>query len=301
MTAQALAQPSEQDIQKILRGITIPSPPQVIADLQMEMAMPEPDLNAMSKLIASDVGLAGGVLKTVNSPLYGGRGRITSIQRAVMVLGMNTVVGIVNALSLRNTMLAGEKTPEQLFAAMTRFWDSAADVAQACVLVAQKLRMPATDSFYTLGLFHNVGIPLLMQKFDNYPEIMRDSYASAGQRIIDVENQQLDTNHAVLGIYVARSWRLPQLLCDVIGQHHNVQLLSDADSEQSELCQLLRILKMAEHIAGLYRVLGDQDRDAEWERVGEEICQAAGLSQYDFEDVQQQARELGLGEQQYLF
>lgn len=32
---------TQENIEKILKGITIPSPPQVVADLQMEMAMPE--------------------------------------------------------------------------------------------------------------------------------------------------------------------------------------------------------------------------------------------------------------------
>jgi HD-like signal output (HDOD) protein len=299
MSAVASPELSEQDISALLRGIRIPSPPQVIADLQMEMAMPDPDLNAMAKLIAADVGLSGGVLKIANSPLYGGRGKITSITRAVMVLGMDAVVSIVNALCLRNAMLAQDKMPDALFAAMIRFWDTTTDVAQACLLVAQKLRLPEPDRYYLVGLFHNVGIPLLMQKFANYPEIMRASYAQPAPRIVDTENRSLDTNHAVLGFYTARAWKLSPVMCDVIAQHHNPWILQDhGDSEAS---QLLRVLKIGEHIAGLHRVLGDEAADREWESVADDVLVGLGLSRYDLEDIIEQGRELGLGQQQYFF
>ncbi len=77
---------TQGNVEKILKEITIPSPPQIVADLQMEMAMPDPDLNAMADMISKDPGLAGGVLKTLNSPFYGNHD-IGSISKAVMMLG----------------------------------------------------------------------------------------------------------------------------------------------------------------------------------------------------------------------
>ena len=82
---------TQENIENILKGITIPSPPQIIADLQMEMAMPEPDLNEMADMISKDPGLAGGVLKTLNSPFYGNRD-IASISQAVMMLSRGVIM-----------------------------------------------------------------------------------------------------------------------------------------------------------------------------------------------------------------
>jgi HD-like signal output (HDOD) protein len=217
-----------------------------------------------------------------------------------MFLGMDTVMGIVNALCLRNSMLAGHGSSDELMAVMNRFWDSAIDVAQACVLVAQKLRLPVQDQVYTLGLFHNVAIPLLMQKHGNYPEVMREAYANPTPRIVDVENRHFDSNHAVVGYFVARSWGLSPELCDAIAQHHNLDYITGGDNDQNETQQCLQVLKIAEHIAGLYRVLGDQAVDKEWEQAGQNILVSIGMSEYEYEDVVAQARELGLGEQQYF-
>ena len=125
---------SQEDVEKILKGIVIPSPPQIIADLQLEMAMPDPDINAMASLISKDVGLAGSVLKTINSPFYGGH-HADSIPHAVMMLGMSTVMNIVNTIYLRETINPKDMS-DAMYTAFNNFWDSATDVARVCLLIS---------------------------------------------------------------------------------------------------------------------------------------------------------------------
>jgi HD-like signal output (HDOD) protein len=298
MTENTDATPEQ--IEAILRGITIPSPPQVIVDLQMEMAMPDPDLNAMARLIADDAGLAGGVLKTVNSAIYGGGGQVTSISKAVLMLGMATIMRIVNSLCLRNEMMNMDNIPDHLFAAMNGFWDSASDVAHCSVLVAQHLGFAQPDQAYALGLFHNVGIPLLMLKYTNYAEVMRESYEKPSPRIVDSENRLIDTNHAVIGYFVARAWKLPEHLCQLISQHHNIEIFQDRSIADTPDNILLAILKMAEHISGLYRCIGGQPNNLEWNAAGKNILEFAGLSSLDFDDLMSHAHDAGMGQLQYF-
>jgi HD-like signal output (HDOD) protein len=62
---------------------------------------------------------------------------------------------------------------------------------------------------------------------------------------------------------------------------------------QSQLKNLLAVLKMAEHICASYRVLGNQAVDHEWNVVGPLVLDYIGLSEYDFENLKQNIRELG--------
>jgi HD-like signal output (HDOD) protein len=293
-------QPSQEEIETILRGTTIPSPPQVIVDLQMEMAMPDPDINAIAKLIADDAGLAGGVLKTINSGIYGSGENITSISKAVMMLGMNSIMRIIDTLCLRNEMMNMDNIPDQLFAAMNGFWDSATEVAHCSVMIAHKLQFSRPDQAYALGLFHNVGVPLLMLKFEHYAEVMRESYEKPSPRIVDTENRLIDTNHAVLGFFVARSWKLPKNLCQLIAQHHNIEIFQGKNNLDSDDTMLLAILKVAEHISGLHRAIGGQPNNPEWGQIGKKVLEYAGLSQIDLDDLIDQARDSGLGELPYF-
>ena len=289
-----------ENIEKVLKGITIPSPPQVVADLQMEMAMPDPDLNEMADMISKDPGLAGGVLKTLNSPFYGNRD-IASISKAVMMLGMNTIANIVNTLYLRDAMSQEDDIADDVYKAMTRFWDSAADVARACQLIAQRLRFNDPDMAYMLGLFHNAGIPILMQRFEDYPEVIAQSYLLDEHRIVDTENKHYKSNHAVISFYAARSWKLPQILCQVIAAHHSaLDIFSEHDKTNPDEKFLLAILKLSEHIAGLHRTIGNNDEDLEWQQIQDNVLEYLGLSQFDYDDLVVFAADNGIGGQTYF-
>lgn len=291
---------TQENVEKILKGITIPSPPQIIADLQMEMAMPEPDLNEMASMISKDPGLAGGVLKTLNSPFYGNRD-IASISQAVMMLGMTTISNIVNTLYLRDSMSQNEDVSDETHKAMAHFWDSATDVARACRIVAKRLRSHDPDMAYMLGLFHNAGIPLLMQRFSDYPDVLARSYLLEQPRIVDFENQQYKTNHAVVSFYAARSWKLPEILCRVIAEHHSaVEIFSDKNETDPDEKSYLAILKVAEHLAGLSRAIANNENDVEWEQVGDNVLEYIGLSQFDYEDLASYAIDNGIGSQAYF-
>lgn len=289
-----------EEAQQILKGITIPSPPQIMADLQMEMAMPDPDLGAMADLISKDVGLAGSVLKAVNSPFFGLRKEVDSIRHAVNLLGIRSVVNVVNSYFLRTETIHDDMS-EEMVAAMNRFWDTAGDVANASMVIARHLSHGKPDQAYILGLFHNVGVPLLMQRFGNYPETQIHAYASASGQINEVENQELDTSHQVIGYYVARAWKLPRAVCEAISIHHACdRLAGDQDAGDDGVKALLYILKMAEHVVGLYRVLGGQEVDNEWNRIAPGVLEHFGISDYDFEDIGSMIRDMGIGEQTYF-
>ena len=294
---QALKQ---QDIKDLLRGITIPSPPQVIADLQMEMAMPDPDINEIAKFISNDAGLSGSVLKLVNSPFYGDREKVTSISKAVLMLGMDTIVDIVNTICLKKSFMDSDSVSDNLYATMIRFWDSATDIARVCSMVGTRLHLSPLDNVYTLGLFHNVGISLMVSTHENYLDVMRKSYHEDNDRIIDIENEEYGTNHAVLSYFTARTWKLNQNLCDLIAQHHNPNMFLDKDFMEKNDIKILSVLKIAEHIVGLYRILGNESQDKEWNMISENVLLAAGLSEYELEDLSYQAKDFGYGQQQYF-
>ena len=291
---------TQENIEKILKGITIPSPPQIVADLQMEMAKPNPDLNAMADLISKDPGLAGAVLKTLNSPFYGNRD-IGSISKAVMLLGMNTIANIINTLYLRDSMSQQDDIADDVYKAMVRFWDSATDVARACHLVAQRLRYKNPDMAYMLGLFHNAGIPLLMQRFSDYPKIISESYLLKEHSIVDSENKHYKSNHAVVSFYAARSWKLPPLLCQVIAEHHSaVDIFTEKYRTDPDEKYLLAILKIGEHLAGLFKSIGNNEDDLEWQQIEEAVLDYLGLSQFDYDDLVAYAADNGIGGQTYF-
>ncbi len=281
---------SAEQIQQALQGISVPPQPQIMVDLQMEQYMPDPDLEVIARLISQDPGLSGALLKIVNSSYYGLSNKIASIQRAVNLLGSRSIINLINALSIRGEM------SDDTIVTLNRFWDTAQDVAMTCLTLAKRTGAQAVDEAYALGLFHDCGVPLMLKRFPNYMTVLEQAYANAGPdcRVVDTENNAFNTNHAVVGYYTAKSWRLPEHVTDAIANHHNaLAVFSDESSRNPQLKNLLAILKMAEHICSSYRVLGNQSVDHEWNAVGHLVLDYVGLSDYDFESLKLSIRELG--------
>jgi len=278
-----------EQIQQVLQGISVPPQPQIMVDLQMEQYMPDPDLDVIAKLIAQDPGLSGALLKIVNSAHYGLANKIASIQKAVNLLGIRSVVNLINAQSIRGEM------SDETIVTLNRFWDSTQDVAMTSLTLAKRIGSQTVDESYALGLFHDCGIPLMLKRFPDYMQVLERAYANAGpdQRVVDTENEAFDTNHAVVGYFTAKSWRLPEHVTNAIANHHNaLAIFQDDSNRNAPLKNMLAVLKMAEHICASHRVLGNEDEDHEWNAIGHLVLDYVGLSDYDFENLKESIREL---------
>jgi HD-like signal output (HDOD) protein len=278
-------------IGNVLTGIKVPPQPQILVDIYMEQAMPNPDFSRIAELIARDPGLSAGVLKLVNSDFYGLTSKITSIEKAAHLLGLDQLVNIVNGLSIKNYLR------DDQIAAMNIFWDSATDVANCAATIAKRVGFQSPDLAYNLGLFHNCGMALLFRSHPAYFSTVEQAYAETEQRVIDVENSTLKTNHAVIGYYAARSWNLPKPVCEVIAEHHNAVSIFTSSYHQNYdpfKKTLLSILKMAEHICKLYSVLGQQKKDYEWEKISNTLFDYVGISQIDFDGLSDLVLEMGI-------
>ena len=282
---------SSEQISVALQGISVPPQPQIMVDLQMEQYMPDPDLEVIAGLIAQDPGLSGALMKIVNSPYYGLTNKIASIRRAVTLLGSRTVINLINARSIKGEM------SDDTIVTLNRFWDSAQDVAMTSMTLAKRTGAQAVDEAYALGLFHDCGIPLMLKRFPDYMRVLEQGYADAGpdSRVVDIENRHFNTNHAVVGYYTAKSWRLPEHLTHAIANHHNaLAIFSDDSSRQSQLKNLLATLKMAEHICASHKVLGNQRDDHERNSISHLVLDYVGLSEYDFDNLKESIRDLGV-------
>jgi len=276
---------------QILKGITIPPQPQIMVDLQFEMAMPEVDIIRIAEIITKDVGISGSVLKVVNSPFFRLRNQITSITQALNLLGVDNAVNIVNSLSIRDSLT------DRSIIELTRFWDNAIDVAMASAAISRIIGISSPDEAYTLGLFHNSGIALLMSKYKNYSKVLQSAYAQPKVRITDIENARIECNHSVIGYFVARSWKLPGYLAEAIADHHKTEpIFSENVICDTQKKNLLAILKLAETICNTFKTIGRAEQDYEFARIKKDLLLYLGLSDYDFENLQAELLDMGLGQ-----
>ena len=70
--------------------------------IQREVAKEDPDVSRIEKLITSDQALTSEALKVSNSSFYKGLQQVTSVQNAIVRLGINEVSNIVTLITHKN-------------------------------------------------------------------------------------------------------------------------------------------------------------------------------------------------------
>lgn len=286
---------SERQVQELLRGIHIPAQPQILADLQLAHMIEQADISDIAALITKDISLSGGILKIVNSPFYASSHRITSIEQAILLLGMETVINVVNSIALKSELSSTRNLKEDDVLYLNRFWDCTQDVAVVCAIISRQIGLANADDAYNLGLFHNAGIPLLLQHIADYQKVLMQAYGCNDAAGMRQEDQLINTSHAVIGYYIGKSWRLADNICEAILLHHRVpEVYADHRQHGGDVINLLSILKLAEHIVGLYRHLGKHDIDLEWQSFGEIVLNYLSLSDDEVADIMTICGDLGI-------
>jgi len=261
-------------------ALNIPPRPEVINILIEEKDSDEPDLKRVSKAIMADVGLAGAMLKAVNSPAFGLRNRISSIAAAVDLLGMKNVSTMATGLVLRHT--GGSGGP-----AMNRFWDTAEKVAAIAAYLAGRLRGISKDEAYTYGLFHDCGIPMLMQRYPEYKTVLGAANKAQSRGFTAIEDEALGTHHAAMGYFLARSWYLSDDLSQAILLHHEMGIYEAGPSVSNGALNLIGIGHLAEHV---HHNTMRASNDVEWEKFEMPVCRHFGLDGEDLINLLEDAQ-----------
>ncbi len=265
------------------KKMRLPAQPELLRLLQNEIQRDVPDMDRISNLITEDVAISASVLKTINSPFFGIKTKILSVQHALNLLGLDATIDVVMALALEESM--GDE-----LAALPRFWDSAKNTANLCAFVAKKLKLHEPSQAYTLGLFHDVGIPLMAARYDDYLDTLKQANEKDNVLTTDMEDKAYDCSHADIGYILSREWGLPDVIRQVIRQHHDCVALFKSRKPQDEpYAKLMAVLKLAEWGSEEFR-LGQPTE--EWTRIGQTVLDFLYMSEDDSLDLLEEMKEV---------
>jgi HD-like signal output (HDOD) protein len=260
----------------------IPSKPEILTQIEKVLNADEPDMNALARLVASDIGVSSVVLKIINSPFYGMSRTISEIKQAVMLLGMEVIRALVVGIVLRRSYT------QDSCISLERFWDSTTDIANTMVFIGNRIKDKVPlEKLYTMGLFQNCAIPAFAIKFNDYHESLAYAEEDNGESATAIEDSRYRSNHAVMGYFIANSWGLPKDICRVILNHHDLNYLNGESDEESRL--LYATLKAAENMVNRVRRLSDTP---EWKVIGQDVMDTLHLDQEDLDDLEDDVSEM---------
>ena len=198
------------------RGLRrLPPFPAVATKLLRLLSNDDVAVKEIVKLIRADPALASELMRVVNSPLYGFPARISSIQSAVTMLGLQTVRSFALTVSMKGFLHTALRLD-----LLRRIWRH----SLACGILCEELSAACStsqggdDRAYTAGLLHDVGrLGLFVAHPRAYAELLTQPLEGD---ILKREREVFGLDHCEAGAWLAHSWGLPADLETVIAGHH---------------------------------------------------------------------------------
>ncbi len=195
----------------------LPAIPKVVFEVSSMIDDPDVSIAALSSVIAKDQGLVTKILSIANSPLYGLPRKVTTIEFAVVVLGLSNVKNVVTALS----MIDAFKNMNDKHLNQQEYWLHCILTGAAAKRIAEELGFRNSGEAFLAGLLHDLGVPVLHKFF--HAEFIKiwKLIEETGCDFHSAELNVLGMDHQEIGAYLLTKWNLPTIIAEAVLNHHN--------------------------------------------------------------------------------
>ena len=267
-------------VQKMLeQAHKLPSIPKVVQELLQAFDDPNVDAGRIAAKLELDQALSAKVLRLANSSFYGGTRKISSVNDAVVLLGVDSLRTMVAA----SGVVSAFKAPEGFD--LRAFWRRSFMVAGLCRWLVRrgKLRNLNAETGFTAGLMHDVG-NLLMHTLDG--ERMRevDAAVAAGAPRGDTEQMILGYTSVEIGGALARHWHFPDVLCEAV-VNQAAPMAAKVPNEYAGLVHVARACQLL--------VLGKQPADRLFSSAAAPVASWLEIDQQVLEEHWDEATAIG--------
>lgn len=193
-------------IKIIAKAENIPTLPSIAQELiKLTRNISQAAIGQITSKIKMDQGISSKVIKLVNSPFYGVRKEIASIDRATMLLGFSSVKNIALAISLDQYY----QKPFNMYKTTGQaMWQHSYNVALMSSEIAKYLQQDF-DALYMAGLMHDIGKVVMADFLVKEVDCVQD------------EREQLGCDHAEIAAVIMNKWSVAPAIVEAVKTHHD--------------------------------------------------------------------------------
>ncbi len=259
--------------QELVSGVVrLVSLPEVC--IRVNEMMDDPVVNAtdIGRVISQDTSLTARLLKIVNSAFYGFQARIETVSRAVTVIGLRELRGLVLAASAVESF---SKLPNDVLN-LVNFWRHSVYCGVVAQLLAQKCNVLHSERLFIAGLLHDIGKLVITNKMvkESREVILR----AEKKKVLDFEAEQaiLGFDHAEVGGELLKEWNMPESLYNAVRYHHRP---AAAMEPTIEICIV--------HIANIMTIMAEHgvNEGGAIPPIDKIAFDMTGLSEADFDQI----------------
>jgi HD-like signal output (HDOD) protein len=195
---------------------SLPTLPTVATQLLEMLGHSEISLNEISRLMEQDPSITAQVLRVANSAIYGLRRKASTVQQALVVLGVNEAANIILSLSLFKTFTYLREADFDL----KEFWLHCGIVGYLSRFLARKFNISMYGEEFTAGLMHDLGKIVFAQYFhEDFLDVI-DYLAEHPIPSHEAERTVLGVTHNEIGYWLGLRWGIPVHILEAIRWHH---------------------------------------------------------------------------------
>ena len=248
----------------VAKGIKLPPQPKILLEFQAILASDDYSMKDLTSIISRDPSVTAMLFKAVHSPVFGRNKKLNSLEQVLMVVGVKQTFNLVQAIALSTSISNATRKSFEIF------WTRSHEVAQLAALIAAD-RVSVCNIFpdqaYMAGIFHECGVPVLMQRFPDYCAKLHLDNTSCWPNLAE-EDALFNVDHCSIGYLVAHHWKLPDFICHAILYHHELP-----HEELGAVRTLVATLQLAIHF---YHRIIRTDHQVWW-KIREEVLAELGL------------------------
>ncbi len=200
----------------------LPKIPEVVQQLIQSLNEDDVDIQKLARQISLDQVITARILRVANSPIFGGQRDITTINDAVIRLGLNTVRSLVLAAGFVTTL----KSPADFD--IKGFWRHSFQIATLCKWLAPFSNIQDLDreAAFCCGMMNNIGVLVIHIVYPLHASEIETLVAHGGDRL-SIEFSRLEYTNNDVASLLARHWNFPELFQHALLQQ--AQPLSNKD------------------------------------------------------------------------
>ncbi len=190
--------------------------PEVCLKVNELIDSPTASVRDVEKAIGQDPAMTTALLSLANSAFFGAGGRVETLSRAVIVVGMQNLRDLVWAISSMQSFSGLDAGSLD----MKAYWKHSVYTGITAKVLAGKCRVIHKERLFVAGLLHDIGKLVMYQTIPETMEQIRAEAAATGTTAAVCERNHLGFDHGDVGAALMRHWQLPTALSAITMQHH---------------------------------------------------------------------------------
>jgi putative nucleotidyltransferase with HDIG domain len=198
---------------------SLPSLPSLYLQLAEELRSPHVSAARVSRIISKDLAMTSKILQIVNSAYFGLCRQISSVERAILLMGLEMLRTFVLSAEVFS-MFEPRKLAGLTVAGLWRHSMNCSNMARR-VALAERLSQDKAEEACMAAFLHDIGKLLMANERPEPYRKVSDLVANEALPPHEAEEQIFGFNHAEAGGVLLSRWNLPEPVVDTVLWHHD--------------------------------------------------------------------------------